>query len=97
MLGDHRVSCPRCGLLACRALAVEQAWIRVAREAVGPEGRVVPQQGLSRTTAPGVSPDNRRRLDLVVYGAAERGSTEQRKRTRYPELGQPGPRGRPRG
>ena len=73
VLGDHRVSCPRSGLLARRALAVEQAWVRVAREAVGPEGRVVPQQWLSRTTAPAVSPDDRRRLDLVVYGATERG------------------------
>ena len=80
----------------------------------------MPQQWLSRTTAPGV-PDGRRRLDLVVYGATERGETlhatlvspvrsdvrphagaadrdgvalstaERRKRTRYPELGQPGP------
>ena len=75
VLGDHRVSCPRSGLLARRALAVEQAWVRVAREAVGPGGRVVPQQWLSRTTAPGVSPDDRRRLDLVVYGATERGET----------------------
>ena len=61
VLGDHRVSCPRSGLLACRALAVEQAWARVAREDVGPEG------------PPGVSPDDRRRLDLVVHGATERG------------------------
>ena len=120
VLGDHRVSCARSGLLARRALAVEQAWVRVAREAVSPEGRVVPQQWLSRTTAPGVSPDDRRRLDLVVHGATERGKTlccdatlaspvrsdgrphagaadralstaERRKRTRYPELGQPGP------
>ena len=37
--------------------------VQVAREAVGPEGRVVPQQWLANTTAPGVAP-----LDLVVYG-----------------------------
>ena len=72
-LGDHRAACPRSGLLARRALIVEQAWVRVAREAVGPEGRVVPQQWLARTTAPGVQPDDRRRLDLVVYGASRLG------------------------
>ena len=54
VLGDHRVSCLHSGLLARRALAVEHAC-----EAVGPEGRVVPQRWL--------------RLDLVVYGATERG------------------------
>ena len=48
------------------------AWVRVAREAVGPEGQVVPQQWLAHTTAPGVPPQDRRRLDLVVYGATTR-------------------------
>ena len=43
---------------------------KVAREAVGPEGHVVPQQWLVNTTAPGIAPDDRRRLDLVIYGAA---------------------------
>ncbi|CAK9101722.1 132 kDa protein, partial [Durusdinium trenchii] len=52
---------------------LEQAWIRVTREALGPEGRVVPQQWLSHTTAPGVCPADRRRLDLVVYGASRLG------------------------
>ena len=33
---------------------VEQAWVRVAREAGGPEGRVVLQQWLANTTAYGV-------------------------------------------
>ena len=47
--------------------------MRVAREAVGPDGQVVPQQWLALTTAPGVPSDDRRRLDLVVYGAAPRG------------------------
>ena len=51
----------------------ERAWVRVAREAVGPEGQVVPQQWLAHTTAPGVQPQDRRRLDLVVYGATTRG------------------------
>ena len=44
-------------------------------EAVGLEGRVVPQQWLSRTTAPQVHPDDHRRLDFVVYGASSRGET----------------------
>ena len=68
-LGDHALACPRTGLLARRAKVVEGAWLRVAREAVGAEGQVVPQQWLAHTTAPGVRPDDRRRLDMVVYGA----------------------------
>ncbi|MCR9130911.1 MAG: hypothetical protein NXI12_15505 [Alphaproteobacteria bacterium] len=32
---------------------IEQAWVRVAREALGPEARVVPQQWLAHTTALG--------------------------------------------
>ena len=47
--------------------------MRVAREAVGPEGQVVPQQWLVHTTAPGVPADDRRRLDLIVYGATPLG------------------------
>ena len=31
-----------------------RAWIQVVREAIGPEGRVVPQQWLAKTTAPGI-------------------------------------------
>ena len=38
-------------LLARRAKLVERAWVRVAREAVGAEGQVVPQQLASRTVA----------------------------------------------
>ena len=34
---------------------------------------MVSQQWLARTTAPGVAPDDRRRLDLVIYGASRRG------------------------
>jgi len=41
-----------------RAKIVERAWVRVAREAVGPEGQVVPQQWLAHTTAPGVPSDD---------------------------------------
>ena len=64
---------PRTGLLARRAKPYECAWIRVVREAVGPEGQVVPQQWLVRTPAPGVDPDDRRRLDFVAYGATQLG------------------------
>ena len=53
--GDHRAACARSGLLAKRAPTLERAWVRVAREAVAAEGRVVPQQWLAQTTAPGVA------------------------------------------
>eukprot|EP00439_Symbiodinium_sp_Y106_P036977 s2904_g4.t1 len=46
-LGDDVLACPRTGLLARRAKLVERAWVRVAREAVGAEGQVVPQQWLA--------------------------------------------------
>ena len=72
--GDHRAACARSGHLARRAPLIEQAWVRVCREALGGEGRVVPQQWLARTTAPGVREDDRRRLDLVVYGATCNGT-----------------------
>ena len=72
-LGDHALACPRTGLLARRAKIVERAWVRVAREAVGAEGQVVPQQWLAHTSAPDVPSDDRRRLDLVVYGATAHG------------------------
>ena len=71
--GDHYAACPRTGLLARRAKPLERAWIRVVREAIGPEGQVVPQQWLVRTPAPGVDPDDRRRLDFVAYGATQLG------------------------
>ena len=71
--GDLYAACPRTGLLARRAKPLERAWIRVVREAVGPEGQVVPQQWLVRTPAPGVDPDDRRRLDFVAYGATQLG------------------------
>ena len=71
--GDHYAACPRTGLLARRAKPLERAWIRVVREALGPECQVVPQQWLVRTPAPGVDPDDRRRLDFVAYGATQLG------------------------
>ena len=71
--GDHGLACPRTGLLARRAKAVERAWVRVAREAVGSDGQVIPQQWLVHTTTPGVPADARRRLNLVVSGATSRG------------------------
>ena len=72
-LGDHRAACARSGLLARRAPLLERAWVRVAREAVGAEGRVVPQQWVLHTTAVGIPADDRRRLDFVLYGATRRG------------------------
>ena len=72
-LGDHAAACPRSGALARRAHVLEHAWVRVAREAVGPEGRVVPQQWLAHTNAAGVSHTDRRRLDLVIHGASPSG------------------------
>ena len=52
-----------------------------SREAVSPEGHVVPQQWIANTTAPGVAADDRRRLDLVIYGATPMGGAN-RPRTR---------------
>ena len=71
--GDRHAACPRTGLLARRAKPLEHAWVRIAREAVGPEGQIVPQQWLARTSAPGVDPADRRRLDFVAYGATPLG------------------------
>ena len=39
----------------------------------GDEGQVVPQQWLAHSTAPGVGAEDRRWLDLVVYGATRHG------------------------
>ena len=47
--------------------------MRVAREALGSDGQVIPQQWLARTTAPNVGAEDRRRLDLVMYGATPHG------------------------
>ena len=71
--GDHALACPRSGALARRAPLVERAWVRVAREAVGADGRVVPQQWIASLNLPGVSSTDRRRLDLVIYGATPLG------------------------
>ena len=46
--------------------------MRIASEAVGSDGQVIPQW-LVHINAPGVPADDRRRLDLVVYGATPRG------------------------
>ena len=73
-MGDHAAACPRTGLLQRRARPLEHAWTRVAREAVGAEEQVVPQQWLANTTAAGVNPNDRRRLDLVVHGASATGA-----------------------
>ena len=47
--------------------------MRVAKEAVGADGQMVPQQWLVHTTAPNVDPADRRSLDLVIYGATPLG------------------------
>ena len=70
--GDHEAACSNSGRLQKRAKPVERAWIRVAREGVGANGQVVGQAWLAHTTAPGVAAGDRRRLDLVVYGASGR-------------------------
>ena len=56
---------------------MERAWVRVAREAMGSEGQVVPQQWLAHTTAPHAGTQDRRRLDLVVYGALSSGGAQR--------------------
>ena len=50
VFGDHALAFPRTGLLARRAKIIERAWVRVARETVGADGQVVPQQWLSNTS-----------------------------------------------
>eukprot|EP00973_Karenia_brevis_P088484 12269102-Karenia_brevis.AAC.1 len=37
--GDHESACPRTGLLGRRGRAVEQTWVRVAREALAGAGQ----------------------------------------------------------
>ena len=67
-------TCPHTGLLARRAKIVERAWVHVARDAVGFDEQVIPQQWLVHATAPGVPADDRRRLDLLFYAAPPRGT-----------------------
>ena len=106
-LGDHALACPRSGLLARRARVVERAWVWIAREAVGPEGQVVPQQWLGHTSAPGVAADDRRRCDATLVSPLTRTGqpqpcaadtdgaalrvAERRKQAAYPELTGGGP------
>ena len=71
LLGDHALACPRTGLRARRAKVVERAWIRVAREAVGPEGHIVPQPWLAHTTAPRVETTDRRPGLAHLWGDAQ--------------------------
>ena len=61
----HRASCQ-----TRRAKPLERAWTRVAREA---GGRVVPQQLLRDTNAVVYDPQDRRQLDMVVYGISPNG------------------------
>ena len=71
--GPRKPLANRTGLLARRAKLVELAWLRVAREAVGAEGRVIAQPLLGDTNIPGVSCSDQRRLDIVIYGADPHG------------------------
>ena len=71
--GDHEAACPRTGLLGRRGRAVERTWTRVAGEAVAGEGHVIPQQWMANIAAQDVPHDDRRRLDLVIYGASPAG------------------------
>ena len=100
MFGDHALACPRTGLLARRAKVVERAWVRVAREAVGADGQVVPQQRLCNTNAPGVAPDAHGRGAVLRCDAGVAAGpnpvsmlrvAERRKRAAYPELSAGGP------
>ena len=89
-LGDHALACPRTGLLARRAKTVERAWVRVAREAVGPDGQVVPQHCDATLVSP------LRRTGQPQPGAAETDGSalrtaERRKHATYPELRRAGP------
>ena len=70
-VGDHLAACPRTGFLARRAGPVERTWTRVAREA---GGRVAHKQLLRDTNVGRVSPEDRRQLDLVVYGVTRNGT-----------------------
>ena len=45
--GDHAFPCTCTGLIARRAKIVARAWVHLARESVGPDGQVVPQQWLA--------------------------------------------------
>ena len=73
LVAVYALACLRTGLLARRAKIVEHAWVRIAREALGADGQGIPQQWLAHTTAPNVGAEDRRRLDLVVYGATPHG------------------------
>ena len=53
--GDHALACPRKGLLARRAKVIERAWVRMAREAVGPGSSTRPQQASQPTTTPALT------------------------------------------
>ena len=59
---DH-AACPRTGLLARRAKPLEHAWVRIA------------SQRLVRTSALGMDPADRQRLDFVACGVTPRTTT----------------------
>ena len=53
-------------------IVLEQAWLQVARETMGLEGHVVPRQWFANITAPGISADDRRRLDVTLVASLNR-------------------------
>ena len=85
----HRI--PKDGLAGqtCQGGGARLA-VRVASEAVGLQGQVVPQQWLAHPTAPGVRPQDRRRLDPVVYGATTQGARFAAMRPWRPPLSRTG-------
>ena len=79
-------SCPRLPEDRLIGHTCQSRRARVAREAVGAEGQVVPQQWLAHTTATGVPADDRRRFDLVVSGATANGEALCATQHRCPPL-----------
>ena len=72
--GDHALACPRIARHGRKGVdAHTPRGIARPSASVGAEGQVVPQQWLAHTTATGVNPQDRRGLDLVVYGASPMG------------------------
>ena len=62
----------RCLGRPCGSVPAQGCW-PAAPPCLNKRGWVVPQQWLANTSAPGVSAQDRRRLDLVLYGATRLG------------------------
>ena len=68
--GDHRAACAQVGCWLDALPSSNAHGFASPREAVAAEGRIVPQQCQAQWC---VAPDDRCRLDLVIYGASRRG------------------------